>query len=99
MNLYNLALTGLSASQAGMEVTSHNINNAANAGYSRQRLITSTAGATETGQGFCGRGVQVDTVKRQYDSFLYRQMGGAQGTGAPLGERQGDVEGQGGEVR
>jgi len=84
MNLYNLALTGLSASQAGMEVTSHNINNAANAGYSRQRVITSTAGATETGQGFFGRGVQVDTVKRQYDSFLYRQMVGAQGTGAQL---------------
>jgi flagellar hook-associated protein 1 FlgK len=85
MNLYNLALTGLNASQAGMEVTSHNINNAANAGYSRQRLVTSTAGATETGQGFFGRGVQVDTVKRQYDSFLYRQMVGAQGTGAQLG--------------
>ena len=84
MNLYNLALTGLNASQAGMEVTSHNINNAANAGYSRQRLVTSTAGATETGQGFFGRGVQVDTVKRQYDSFLYRQMVGAQGTGAQL---------------
>ncbi|MCD0505746.1 flagellar hook-associated protein FlgK [Bordetella petrii] len=84
MNLYNLALTGLNASQAGLEVTSHNINNSANAGYSRQRLITSTAGATATGQGFFGRGVQVDTVKRQYDGFLYRQMVGAQGTGAQL---------------
>ncbi|HYG44347.1 MAG TPA: flagellar hook-associated protein FlgK [Bordetella sp.] len=85
MNLYNLALSGLSASQAGMEVTSHNINNAANAGYSRQRLATSTAGAAATGQGYFGRGVQIDTVKRQYDSFLYRQMVGAQGTGAQLG--------------
>ncbi|WP_028355546.1 flagellar hook-associated protein FlgK [Bordetella petrii] len=85
MNLYNLALTGLNASQAGLEVTSHNINNAANAGYSRQRVMTSTAGAMATGQGFFGRGVQVDTVKRQYDSFLYRQMVGAQGTGAQLG--------------
>jgi len=84
MNLYNLALTGLNASQAGLEVTSHNINNSANAGYSRQRLVTSTAGATASGQGFFGRGVQVDTVKRQYDSFLYRQMVGAQGTGAQL---------------
>jgi len=84
MNLYNLALTGLNASQAGLEVTSHNINNSANAGYSRQRLVTSTAGATASGQGFFGRGVQIDTVKRQYDSFLYRQMVGAQGTGAQL---------------
>ncbi|MBO9357337.1 flagellar hook-associated protein FlgK [Bordetella petrii] len=85
MNLYNLAVSGLGAAQAGLEVTSHNINNAANAGYSRQRLVTSTAGAMATGQGFFGRGVQVDTVKRQYDSFLYRQMVGAQGTGAQLG--------------
>lgn len=84
MNLYNLALTGLNASQAGLEVTSHNINNSATVGYSRQRVITSTAGATETGQGYFGRGVQVDTVKRQYDSFLYRQMVGAQGSGAQL---------------
>jgi len=84
MNLYNLALTGLNASQAGLEITSHNINNSANAGYSRQRLVTSTAGATASGQGFFGRGVQIDTVKRQYDSFLYRQMVGAQGTGAQL---------------
>lgn len=33
MNLYNLAMTGLNASQAGLEVTSHNINNAATDGY------------------------------------------------------------------
>ncbi len=52
MNLYNLALTGLNASQAGLETTSHNINNATTVGYSRQRVITSTAGAGETGQGF-----------------------------------------------
>lgn len=84
MNLYNLALTGLNASQAGLETTSHNINNATTVGYSRQRVITSTAGAGETGQGFFGRGVQVDTVTRQYDSFLYRQLVGAQGSSAQL---------------
>ncbi|KDD13049.1 flagellar hook-associated protein FlgK [Bordetella bronchiseptica] len=84
MNLYNLALTGLNASQSGLETTSHNINNATTVGYSRQRVITSTAGAGETGQGFFGRGVQVDTVTRQYDSFLYRQLVGAQGSSAQL---------------
>ncbi|MFU2071227.1 flagellar hook-associated protein FlgK [Bordetella hinzii] len=84
MNLYNLAMTGLNASQAGLEVTSHNINNAATDGYTRQRVVTSTAGATGTGQGFFGRGVQVDTVKRQYDSFLYKQLVGAKGSAAQL---------------
>ncbi|MDQ8032372.1 MAG: flagellar hook-associated protein FlgK [Bordetella sp.] len=84
MNLYNLAMTGLNASQAGLETTSHNINNSTTVGYSRQRVITSTAGATATGQGYFGRGVQVDTVKRQYDSFLYQQLVGAQGSNAQL---------------
>ncbi|OZI74676.1 flagellar hook-associated protein FlgK [Bordetella genomosp. 12] len=84
MNLYNLAMTGLNASQAGLEVTSHNITNAATDGYSRQRLVTSTAGAAESSQGFYGRGVQVDTVKRQYDSFLYKQLVGAKGSAAQL---------------
>lgn len=46
--------------------------------------MTSTAGATGTGQGFFGRGVQVDTVKRQYDSFLYKQLVGAKGSAAQL---------------
>ncbi|QIM72777.1 flagellar hook-associated protein FlgK [Bordetella trematum] len=84
MNLYNLAMSGLNAAQAGLEVTSHNINNAAVQGYTRQRVVTSTAGATATGEGFFGRGVQVDTVKRQYDSFLYRQLVGAKGSAAQL---------------
>lgn len=84
MNLYNLAMTGLNASQAGLEVTSHNINNSATDGYTRQRVVTSTAGATATGVGFFGRGVQVDTVKRQYDSFLYKQLVGAKGSAAQL---------------
>ncbi|AZY49076.1 flagellar hook-associated protein FlgK [Bordetella avium] len=84
MNLYNLALTGLNASQAGLSVTSHNINNAATDGYSRQRVVTSTAGASATSQGYFGRGVQVDTVKRQFDGFLYKQLVGASGSAAQL---------------
>jgi flagellar hook-associated protein 1 FlgK len=46
--------------------------------------MVSTAGATATGQGFFGRGVQVDSVIRQYDSFLYSQLVGSQGHGAEL---------------
>ncbi|MBO9331149.1 flagellar biosynthesis protein FlgK [Achromobacter sp. HZ01] len=84
MNLYNSALGGLNAAQAGLATTSHNINNATTAGYNRQRVMTSTAGAQATSNGFIGRGVQVDTVVRSYDSFLYRQLVGAQGSGAQL---------------
>jgi len=83
-NLYNLALTGMNASQARLTVTGHNINNADTDGYNRQRVVVSTAGATGSSTGFYGRGVQVDSVMRAYDGFLYRQLVSAQSTGAQL---------------
>ncbi len=84
MNMYKLALGGLNAAQAGLATTSHNINNATTVGYNRQRVMVSTAGAQATSNGYIGRGVQVDTVLRSYDSFLYKQLVGAQGSGAQL---------------
>lgn len=84
MNLYKLAIGGLNAAQAGIATTAHNINNATTTGFNRQRVMTSTAGAQATANGFIGRGVQVDTISRSYDSFLYRQLVGAQGQGAQL---------------
>jgi flagellar hook-associated protein 1 FlgK len=84
MNLYKTALGGLNAAQAGLATTSHNINNATTVGYNRQRVMVSTAGAQATTNGYIGRGVQVDTVVRSYDSFLYKQLVGAQGSGAHL---------------
>jgi flagellar hook-associated protein 1 FlgK len=82
MSLYGLGLSGLNAAQAGLTTTGHNINNSATDGYTRQRVLTSTAGATATSAGFYGRGVQVDTVQRQYDSFLYKQLVTAQSSSA-----------------
>lgn len=82
MSLYSLGLSGLNAAQAGLTVSGHNIDNSATPGYNRQRVMTSTAGATATSAGYFGRGVQVDTVQRQYNSFLFRQLVGAQSTGA-----------------
>ena len=84
MNLYNLGLSGLSAAQAGLAVTSHNIDNAAVQGYSRQKLMLSTAGATATGVGFFGRGVEVDTVERYHNSFIHHQLVEAQGYASQL---------------
>ncbi|SEK12879.1 flagellar hook-associated protein FlgK [Achromobacter sp. NFACC18-2] len=84
MNLYKTALGGLNVAQAGLATTGHNINNATTVGYNRQRVMTSTAGAQATTNGYIGRGVQVDTVERSYDSFLYKQLVGAQGSGAQL---------------
>jgi flagellar hook-associated protein 1 FlgK len=82
MSLFSLGLSGLNAAQAGLTVSGHNIDNSGTDGYNRQRVMVSTAGATATATGFYGRGVQVDTVQRQYDSFLYKQLVNAQSTGA-----------------
>ncbi|SOE49544.1 Flagellar hook-associated protein FlgK [plant metagenome] len=84
MNLYNLGLSGLTASQARLNTTGHNIANADTEGYNRQRVMVSTAGGTATSAGFFGRGVLVDTVQRSYDGFLYRQLTSAQSHGSAL---------------
>jgi flagellar hook-associated protein 1 FlgK len=84
MNLANLGLTGLTAAQARLMTTGHNINNAATTGYNRQSVLVSTAGATGTSSGYIGRGVQVDSVQRAYDSFLYNQLVDSQSTGASI---------------
>src|SRR5690606_15314454 len=84
MNLSQLGLSTMNAARARLITAGHNINNAGTPGYSRQSVIVSTAGATATGQGFFGRGVQVDTVRRAYNNFLANQFVSAQSKGAML---------------
>src|SRR5690606_15776892 len=84
MNLANLGLSGLNAASNRLQTAGHNINNSATVGFNRQTVLVQTAGSTSTGAGYIGRGVQAVTVQRSYDSFLYRQLVGAQTTGAAL---------------
>ncbi|QAA92934.1 flagellar hook-associated protein FlgK [Pollutimonas thiosulfatoxidans] len=84
MNLANLGLTGINAAQNRLQTAGHNINNADTAGYNRQSVHVATAGANATSAGYIGRGVQAVTVQRSYDAFLFRQLTGAQTTGASL---------------
>lgn len=84
MNLANLGLSGINAAQNRLQTAGHNLNNADTVGYNRQTVLAQTAGATGTHAGYIGRGVQAVTVQRAYDSFLYRQLVGAQTTGAAL---------------
>src|SRR5690606_15813635 len=84
MNLANLGLSGLNAASNRLQTAGHNINNSATVGFNRQTVLVQTAGSTSTGAGYIGRGVQAVTVQRSYDSFLSRQLVGAQTTGAAL---------------
>ena len=84
MNLSKLGLSAMLAAQHRLNTTGHNINNADTDGYNRQTVLSATAGATATGAGYVGRGVQAVTVQRAYDSFLQRQLVAAQTKGAEL---------------
>lgn len=84
MNLANLGKAALLAAQNRLQTAGHNINNANTEGYNRQSVLVQTAGASATGAGWVGRGVQAVTVQRAYDSFLSRQMLDSQVKGAAL---------------
>ncbi|MCZ2403330.1 flagellar hook-associated protein FlgK [Paenarthrobacter sp. Z7-10] len=71
----NTAFSGLNAARQGLNVVGQNIANANTAGYTRQRVSTSSVPATAdvglfSGGTRAGQGVSVDGVARLGDSFL-----------------------------
>jgi flagellar hook-associated protein 1 FlgK len=69
-SIFGIGVSGLNAAQAGLLVTGHNITNAATEGFHRQQAIQGTQTPQETGAGFFGKGVTVETVRRIYSQFL-----------------------------
>ncbi|MEA4921198.1 MAG: flagellar hook-associated protein FlgK [Clostridiaceae bacterium] len=85
---FGLALSGISAAQAGLDVTGQNMSNISTEGYSRQELEQSAAvvygsGKFSTTRGtFTGAGVSVDSIRQIRDRFLdvrYRNAASASG--------------------
>ncbi|MGZ8196841.1 MAG: flagellar hook-associated protein FlgK [Burkholderiales bacterium] len=68
--IFGIATSGLTAAQAGLATAGHNIANANTPGYHRQVVEQSNATPQLTGGGFIGRGVEVDSVRRIYNSFI-----------------------------
>jgi flagellar hook-associated protein 1 FlgK len=71
----NTAVTGLAAAQRAMDATSQNIVNANTPGYSRQRVLLESMGATTSASFHTGHdgvfgGVSVADVSRIKDAFL-----------------------------
>jgi flagellar hook-associated protein FlgK len=66
----NIGLTALTAHQRALEVTSHNIANAATPGYSRQRAQLGTQVPANGEVGQMGRGTVVQSIDRLHDSLL-----------------------------
>jgi flagellar hook-associated protein 1 FlgK len=77
-SILGIGASALSAAQAGLLTTGHNIANASTPGYNRQQIIQSASLAQVTGSGYIGQGVTVDNVKRIYSQFLANQVSQAQ---------------------
>ncbi|SHK14031.1 flagellar hook-associated protein 1 FlgK [Caminicella sporogenes DSM 14501] len=69
---FNIARSGLFASQRALNVTAHNVANANTEGYSRQRLnvVQSTPLSLPQGQGMIGSGVDTAGIEQIRDEFL-----------------------------
>lgn len=70
-NTLNIGYSGLSTAQVGINTTGHNIANAENEGYTRQRVITSAANPLNTSAGNVGNGVEIQDIKRVFDNFVF----------------------------
>ena len=73
-NLFNtlgIGYSGLTAAQVGINTTGHNIANAENEGYTRQRVITAAATPLSTAPGQIGNGAEIQDVKRVFDNFVF----------------------------
>jgi len=69
-SIMNIGLTGMFAASASLQTASHNIANASTPGFTRQRTLTGSALAVDTGYGLLGSGTQVMDISRQTDNFL-----------------------------
>lgn len=77
MSLMNVGVSALTANQHALAVTGHNIANVNTAGYSRQTAGMTAQEGQQSGSGYIGRGVQVNTIVRQYDDLLSKQANAA----------------------
>ncbi|MCC6738586.1 MAG: flagellar hook-associated protein FlgK [Planctomycetia bacterium] len=66
----NLGLTALTAQQAAVQTTGHNISNATTPGYARQRVDLAAIEGQRYGNAFLGRGVAIGSVRRVLDGSL-----------------------------
>jgi flagellar hook-associated protein 1 len=73
-NFLNIGLSGLNASQAGLQSTSHNIANINTDGYSRQTANFTTHVPTFSGSGYIGNGAKTDAVTRNLDEGINTEL-------------------------
>ena len=73
MGILNVGVRALQANQVALQTAGNNIANVNTAGYSRQSAVLQTVQGQFTGNGYIGKGVEVQTIQRNFDVFLTRQ--------------------------
>lgn len=69
----NTGYSGLKANQTGIDVTGHNVSNASNDHYTRQRAVMSNATPLKIEPGDKGLGTQVSQIVRIHDEFVFQR--------------------------
>lgn len=70
-NTLHIGYSGLNVAQVAVSTTSHNIANAENEGYTRQRVVVEAAAPLTLAPGNVGNGAQIMDIKRIFDNFVY----------------------------
>jgi flagellar hook-associated protein 1 FlgK len=73
MGILNIGVRALQANQVALQTAGNNIANVNTPGYSRQSVVLKTVQGQFTGGGYIGKGVDVQTIQRNFDTFLTRQ--------------------------
>lgn len=74
LGILGVAVTGLTAAQAGIRTTEHNISNANTVGYRRQEVGFAATQPQYSGTGYFGSGVGVTTVRSLFSQFLDNEV-------------------------
>ena len=75
-DLLGIGKSGLNVSKKALEVTGHNLSNVNTEGFSRQRVMQSTAIPVSVGGFVQGTGAKVDGVRRFNDEFVDKRLRG-----------------------
>jgi flagellar hook-associated protein 1 FlgK len=73
-DLLKIGVTALTATKAGLDTTAHNVAQASNENYSRQRVNVETNPAFGAGNIFVGSGVRVSSIERIANTFVTENL-------------------------
>ena len=69
-SILNIGTRALQANQVALQTAGNNIANVNTPGYSRQSVVLQAVEGQYTGAGYIGKGVEVQTIQRNYSAFL-----------------------------